>query len=77
MTKTIKYVFIWATVLGLIYTFCVVQSSNGYGYVGYYGYHRGPSFWYIGGPKTYHQRNSRSGSVNGASTRGGGPGSGK
>lgn len=77
MTKTTIAVLITSLVLGLIYISLIRPASNGYGYMGYYGYHRGPSFWYFGGPSTYYDRNVRSGSVSGSSVRGGGPGSGK
>jgi len=77
MSKTAKYVLLWAFILGGIYMYLFPLASNGYGYMGYYGYHRGPSFWYWGGPSTYHDRNVRNGSVSGSGIRGGGPGSGK
>lgn len=77
MTKTGKYMLILAVVLGVAYLYLIPYASAGYGYMGYYGYHRGPSFWYWGGPHTYYDRNVRGGSVSGAGVRGGGPGSGK
>ncbi len=77
MNKTKKAVLIASLVLGFIYVSLMSAAANGYGYMGYYGYHRGSSYWYIGGPSTYYNRNVRSGSVSGYSARGGGPGSGK
>ena len=77
MSKTLKYLTIWGCSLGLIYILFLPLAANGYGYMGYHGYNRGPSFWYWGGPSTYYDRNARSGSVSGPSVRGGGPGSGK
>ena len=77
MTKTKKYMLIWAVALGFIYIYLIPLASNGYGYMGYRGYHHGHSYWYWGGPNTYYDRNARSGSVSGSSVRGGGPGSGK
>ena len=77
MNKTTKHMLVWGILLGLVYYALIPTASRGYGYMGYYGYHRGPSFWYWGGPNTYYDRNNRSGSVNGPSVRGGGPGSGK
>ena len=77
MNKTGKAVLIISVILGIIYFALMSAASNGYGYMGYHGYHRGPSFWYWGGPSTYYNRNVRGGSVSGSSVRGGGPGSGK
>lgn len=77
MSKTGKAVFIVSGLLGLIYVALMPVASNGYGYMGYYGYHRGPSFGYLGGPSIYYDRDVRSGSINGTGVRGGGPGSGK
>lgn len=77
MKKTTKYMLICGGVLGLIFYILIPPAANGYGYMGYNGYHRGPSFFYWGGPSTYYDRNARSGSVSGPSVRGGGPGSGK
>jgi hypothetical protein len=77
MNKTGRAVLIASIVLGIIYISLMSAARNGYGYMGYYGYHSGPSFWYFGGPSTYYDRNVRSGSVSGSGVRGGGPGSGK
>lgn len=77
MMKNIKGLMILFSVIWVvIYLSLFSFASNGYGYAGYYGYHRGPSFWYFGGASTYHDRNIRN-NVSGASLRGGGPGSGK
>jgi hypothetical protein len=70
-------ILITSGILGIFYFSFISLASNGYGYSGYHGYHRGASFWYFGGPSTYHNRNIRSGSVGGSGVRGGGPGSGK
>jgi hypothetical protein len=74
MTKTNLLISI---ILGGIYLGLHSAASNGYGYTGYGGYHRGPSFWYWGGPNVYTDQSSRDGSVNGTDRIGGGPGSGK
>ncbi len=63
--------------LAAIYFLLLPLGSNGYGYAGYYGYHRGPSFLYSGSATTYHERGVRDGSIGGPDFRGGGPGSGK
>lgn len=77
MSKTGTVVLITVFVLGFIYIGLMSSAANGYGYMGYRGYHHGPSFWYFGGTSTYYDRNVRSGSVSGSGVRGGGPGSGK
>ena len=66
-----------AIFLGVTYLSLHYAAANGYGYMGYHGYHRGPSFWYFGGPNVYYDRNVRGGSVSGPRSRGGGPGMGK
>ena len=75
--NTKNLLIISAVTLTIIYFALFSFARNGYGYVGHGGYHRGPSFWYFGGPRIYTNRSGRSGSIGGASTRGGGPGSGK
>lgn len=77
MTRTASVMTLSAVVLGIIYLVLLPVASNGYGYMGYGGYYRGPSFWYWDGPEVYHDRSTRSGSVSGTSRLGGGPGSGK
>lgn len=62
--------------LAVLYFFVLMFSMSGWGYIGYGGYHHSPS-WYWGGPKTYHGRSVRDGSVSGPSSRGGGYSSGK
>lgn len=52
-------------------------SSNGYGYTGYRGYHYRGSIFHSSDTRIYTERSTRSGSVYGTRTRGGGPGSGK
>lgn len=64
-------------VLIVLFVWALSSSSRGYGYMGYNGYHRGPSFFYMWGPSIYHQRSNRDGSIGGAGHRGGGFSSGK
>ena len=77
MTKTKKIIIAISVILGIIYFSLLSAAANGYGYMGYRGYHSGPSFFYFGGPSTYYDRNVRRGSVSGSRMRGGGPSSGK
>lgn len=63
--------------LGVLYVVLLLAARNGYGYMGYHGYHRGPSFFYWGGPSVYHDPYVRNGSVGNSGRRGGGFGSGK
>lgn len=63
--------------LALVFLIILTFSLNGWGYMGYYGYHRGPSLWYWGGPKVYHNPSLRSGSIGGPNVRGGGFSGGK
>ncbi|MFN3203040.1 MAG: hypothetical protein ACE366_31895 [Bradymonadia bacterium] len=71
------------TVLGFIGLLVVIYfllfsaGCNGYGYAGHGGYHHGPSFWYWGGVRTYHDPSVRSGSRSGPSHSGGGVHGGK
>ena len=37
-------------VMAVAFFFLLMVSMRGWGYMGYGGYHRGPSFWYMGGP---------------------------
>jgi hypothetical protein len=62
---------------GAIYAALFFVGCGGYGYAGYGGYHRGPSFWYFGGVSTYHDKSVRSGSASGPSVKGGGTKGGK
>ncbi len=64
-------------VLGLAYLMLVRVSLGGWGYMGHGGYHRGPSFWYMGGPQVYHEPSVRSGSQSGPGHTGGGVRGGK
>ena len=57
-------------VILLIALFAVART--GYGYMGYRGYHHGPSWWYWGGPSYHYGKNVRHGSVKSRSHRGGG-----
>ncbi len=67
--------------MGVVLVICFFAawsgSARGYGYMGYNGYHRGPSFFYLGGPSVYYDRSHRSGSISGPSHRGGGFSGGK
>jgi hypothetical protein len=76
MSTTIA-VIITTVVMGISYLALLPSANAGYGYMGHRGYHHGPSFWYFGGPSTYHGTSARSGSISGPNNRGGGPGSGK
>lgn len=65
-------------VLAIFFVFLLSFSFRGYGYAGYHGYHRGPSFWYFGGPRYYPSSPSvRAGSTSGPSHMGGGVHGGK
>lgn len=77
MSNTRKVALIVSVILGAIYLDLMSAAANGYGYMGYYGYHRGPSFWYRGGPTIYYERDLRSSSAGSSNVRGGGPSSGK
>lgn len=59
-------------ILALMYLGAFFFAMRGWGYQGYYGYRRGPSFFYWGGPTTYHGPSVRQGSLGGPSHRGGG-----
>lgn len=63
--------------LAILYMLLFYVGCNGYGYMGYYGYRRGPSLWYLGGPRVYHTPHVRTGSIGGPKQRGGGFGGGK
>ena len=66
---------VWITLivcLAIIYLLAFRCGSRGWGYTGYNGYNRGPSFWYFGGPRVYHDPSVRTGSLGGPSHRGGG-----
>jgi len=64
-------------VLIMFFILALIYSMRGWGYMGYYGYHRGPSFFYMGGPGIYHQPSNREGSISGTGHRGGGFSGGK
>lgn len=63
--------------MAVVYIFVLIISVNGWGYMGYNGYHRGPSFMYWGGPDIHHEKSVRDGSVGGPNSRGGGFSGGK
>ena len=64
-------------ILGFLYLGLFSFSSRGWGYMGYRGYHYGPSWWYFGGPRYHYGPSARGGSWGGRSHRGGGPRGGK
>jgi hypothetical protein len=72
-----RSILILVAVMAVVFFFAASYSSRGWGYTGYYGYHRGPSFWYIGGPSIYRDPSVRRGSLGGPSPRRGGLGGGK
>ena len=59
-------------VLVMLFIWALLSSTRGYGYMGYHGYHSGPSFLYFGGPRIYTQRSNRTGSIGGSTHRAGG-----
>lgn len=75
-SKTTRYLVI-AGVLIIAFIMAMTYSARGYGYMGYNGYHHGPSFFYMGGPNIYHNRSNRDGSISGSGQRGGGFNGGK
>lgn len=64
-------------VMVIVYAFILMISMRGWGYMGYGGYHRGPSFMYWGGPSIHHSQNVRDGSLGGPNNQGGGYSGGK
>lgn len=68
-TKTVVGVIAGAVI---VYVLLFALAREGYGYAGYGGWHRGPSFWYWGGATTYHEPSVRLGSVGGPAHLGGG-----
>lgn len=64
-------------VLVVFFIGAIIYSSRGWGYMGYQGYHSGPSFFYMGGPRIYNQPSVRDGSISGSGQRGGGFSGGK
>ncbi len=64
-------------ILGVVYFSLFLFASRGWGYMGYRGYHYGPSWWYFGGPRYYYGNSIRHGSMGGRSHRGGGMRGGK
>ena len=66
MNKTWLAIIVASGILAVIYISMLFPASRGYGYMGYYGYHRSPSFFYMGGPRVFHERPSvREGSLGG------------
>ena len=64
-------------VMAIVYFALLSFSLKGWGYMGYGGFYRGPSFMYFGGPNVYHSPTTREGSVSGPGNRGGGYSGGK
>ncbi len=71
-SKTVLIVLLVIFFIGALF-----YSMRGWGYMGYYGYGHGPSFFYMGGPSIYHSPSTREGSISGTGQRGGGFGAGK
>jgi hypothetical protein len=63
--------------MAVVYFLLLMISMRGWGYIGYGGYNRGPSFWYWGGPNIHHSPSTRDGSLGGPNNRGGGYSGGK
>ena len=74
--QTTRYIII-AVIIIIAFIMAMTYSARGYGYMGYNGYHHGPSFFYMGGPNIYHGRSNRDGSISGSGQRGGGFSGGK
>jgi hypothetical protein len=59
-------------IIAMVYFALFAFSSRGYGYPGYYGYHRPGSFFYWGGPRYHYPSQSvRDGSLGGPGRTGG------
>ncbi len=59
-------------IMGMLYFVLFSWGSRGWGYMGYRGYHYGPSWLYWGGPRYHYGGNVKNGSLGGRSHRGGG-----
>lgn len=77
MNKTSKTIFNFSLIIFMLCIVLFIIARNGYGYMGYYGYHEGPTFLYWNDTNYYYEKSARSGSVSGTNSRGGGPGQGK
>lgn len=77
MKKTKKLIFNLSLSIFIILIVLATFARNGYGYMGYYGYFDGPSWWYWNDTHYYYDKSNRTGSVTGSRSRGGGPGRGK
>ena len=64
-------------VMAVVYFGILMISMRGWGYMGYGGYYRSPSFWYWGGPSIHRSSSIRHGSLGGPNNRGGGYSRGK
>ncbi len=77
MGKTGLAVTVTSVLLGGSYLYALPAANQGYGYMGYGGYHRGPSAWYWTDGSIYREPSARSGSLGGPGHRGGGLAGGK
>lgn len=77
-SKTKRIIIYLSVAVALLYILFIPFARKGFGYMGYYGYYQGPSFWYWGDSvEYYYEKSARNGSVKGTNIRGGGPGRGK
>lgn len=77
MKKTNGAIFGISLFILVLYIFLAMFARNGWGYMGYFGYYNGPSYWYWHDTSYYYDKSSRNGSISGTNQRGGGPGRGK
>lgn len=77
MGKTGLAATVTAVLLGGTYLYTLPSASRGYGYMGYGGYHRGPSSWYWSDAAVFRGPSARNGSLGGPRHRGGGLAGGK
>lgn len=74
-SKPLKFGLIGFAIVVFVVAFML--SARSWGYMGYYGYHHGPSFFYFGGARLHHSPSLRDGSISGSGHRGGGLSGGK
>lgn len=77
MGKTGLAVAATTALLGASYLYALPSASQGYGYMGYRGFQRGPSMWYWANSNIYRTPSARTGSQGGPGHRGGGLAGGK
>lgn len=75
--RNFRIIWIVAAICLVLYFMAFWGGSRGWGYQGYYGYHHGPSWFYMSDAKTYPRSNTRTGSLGGSAHRGGGISGGK